>query len=40
MAKLVEIYRFTHNWMGNGKAETPAMRLGLAKGRIYDRDFL
>lgn len=41
MVKLVEIYRFTHNWMGkpNAKNEkTPAMKLGLAKGKIYPRD--
>lgn len=40
MAKLIEICRFTHSWMGDGKSETPATRLGLAKGRIYDRDFM
>lgn len=41
MIKLIEIYRFTHNWMGkpNAKKEkTPAMKLGLAKGKIYPRD--
>lgn len=39
MAKIIEIYRFTHNWMGgNITRETPAMKLGLAKGKIYARD--
>lgn len=39
MAKIIEIYRFVHNWMGNHKTkETPAMRLGLAKGKIYAKD--
>ncbi|MCW3784708.1 hypothetical protein [Defluviimonas salinarum] len=41
MAKLVEIYRFYHNWCEPGAdKKTPAMRLGLARGRIYERDFL
>ena len=39
MVKVVEIYRFSHNWMGsNATRVTPAMRLGLAKGKIYPRD--
>lgn len=39
MAKIIEIYRFVHNWMGSHKTkETPAMKLGLAKGRIYAKD--
>jgi hypothetical protein len=40
MVKLTEIYRFHHNWVGYGSKETPAMKLGLARGRIYERDFL
>ena len=40
MVKMTEIYRFHHNWVGYGKKETPAMKLGLARGRIYERDFL
>ncbi len=40
MVKMTEIYRFHHNWVGDGKKETPAMKLGLARGRIYERDFL
>ena len=41
LAKLVEIYRFYHNWMDPGADRmTPAMRIGLAKGRIYERDVL
>ena len=39
MAKVIEIYRFAHNWLGDRKTkETPAMRLGLAKGKIYEPD--
>ncbi|WP_156945892.1 hypothetical protein [Roseicyclus elongatus] len=39
MVKIIEIYRFVHNWMGHHKTkETPAMKLGLAKGRIYAKD--
>ena len=39
LAKVIEIYRFTHNWMGTSKTKkTPAMRLGLARGKIYERD--
>jgi hypothetical protein len=39
MVKLVEIYRFSHNWMGARQTkETPAMKLGLARGKIYERD--
>ncbi len=40
MVKLTEIYRFHHNWVGYDSKETPAMKLGLARGRIYERDFL
>lgn len=41
MVKLAEIYRFYHNWCDTGEdKKTPAMRLGLARGRIYERDFL
>lgn len=39
MVKIVEIYRFHHNWMGTRKTkQTPAMKLGIAKGKIYERD--
>lgn len=39
MAKIVEIYRFRHNWMGSTSTKTtPAMKLGLAKGKIYPKD--
>lgn len=39
LEKVIEIYRFTHNWMGSRQTKkTPAMKLGLAKGRIYERD--
>ena len=39
LAKILEIYRFKHNWMGSrGTTETPAMRLGFAAGLIYERD--
>jgi len=35
MIKLVDIYRFKHNWMGSRDTkETPAMKLGLAKGKV------
>ena len=38
-AKIIEIYRFHHNWMGTRQTrQTPAMKLGLATGRIYERD--
>ncbi|MBC7144887.1 MAG: IS1 family transposase [Thioclava marina] len=41
MHKITEIYRFYHNWCELGEdRKTPAMRLGLARGRIYERDFL
>ncbi|WP_296761604.1 hypothetical protein [Sediminimonas sp.] len=41
MVKLAEIYRFYHNWCDPGEdKKTPAMRLGLARGRIYERDFM
>lgn len=39
MGKIIEIYRFTHNWMGSHKTkETPAMKLGLAKGKVHPKD--
>lgn len=39
MVKIIEIYRFAHNWLDDRKTkETPAMRLGLARGRIYEHD--
>lgn len=41
LSKLVEIYRFYHNWMEPGvDGKTPAMRIGLARGRVYERDLL
>ena len=41
LAKIIEIYHFHHNWMGTRQTtRTPAMKLGLAKGRIYERDFM
>lgn len=37
--KLATILRFYHNYMLVGEdKQTPAMRLGLAKGRVYERD--
>lgn len=39
LSKIIEIYRFKHNWMGSrATTETPAMRIGLAAGKIYERD--
>ncbi len=39
LVKIIEIYRFHHNWMGTRQTRrTPAMKLGLAKGRTYERD--
>lgn len=39
LVKIIEIYRFHHNWMGTRQTkQTPAMKLGLAKGRVYERD--
>ena len=39
LVKIMEIYRFHHTWMGPRQTKrTPAMNLGLAKGRIYERD--
>jgi hypothetical protein len=36
---IIEIYRFHHYWMGTRQTKrTPAIKLGLAKGRIYERD--
>ena len=41
MHKIVEIYRFYFNWCELGEdKQTPAMRLGLARGKIYERDFM
>lgn len=41
MAKIIQIYRFYHNWCNLGEdKQTPAMRIGLARGRIYERDFM
>lgn len=41
MAKMVQIYRFYHNWCDPGEdKKTPAMRIGLARGRVYERDFM
>ncbi|WP_341213901.1 hypothetical protein [uncultured Limimaricola sp.] len=40
MVKVVEIYRFVHNWMGSSKVkETPAMKLGLARGKMRASEF-
>ncbi|RAK07144.1 hypothetical protein ATI53_11111 [Salipiger aestuarii] len=37
--KIIEICRFHHNWMGSRDTKrTPAMKLGLAKGKVYERD--
>ncbi|WP_273524681.1 hypothetical protein [Rhodosalinus sediminis] len=37
--KVLEIYRFKHNWMGSRHTtKTPAMKLGVAAGKIYERD--
>ena len=39
LCKILEIYRFKHNWMGSRATEaTPAMKLGLAAGKVYERD--
>lgn len=36
MAKVIEVYRFVHNWMGDHKTKkTPAIRLVLARGKTY-----
>jgi hypothetical protein len=41
MAKIVQIYRFYHNWCDLGAdKKTPAMRIGLARGRVYERNFM
>ena len=40
MVKVVEIYRFVHNWMGSSKTkETPAMQMGLARGKMRANEF-
>ena len=39
LVKIIEIYRFHHNWMGTRDTKrTPAMKLSLAKGKVYERD--
>lgn len=39
MVKIIEIYRFVHNWMGHHKSkESPAMKMGLAKGKIRESE--
>ena len=39
MAEIIEIYHFVLSWMGGAKTkETPAVRLGLARGKIYAKD--
>lgn len=41
LAKLADICRFHHAWMKPGAdKETPAMRIGLARGRIHERDLM
>ncbi len=38
--KIVEIYRFVHNWMGSSSTKkTPAMKMGLARGKMNAKDF-
>jgi hypothetical protein len=38
MVKITEIYRFSHNWMGSRDTKrTLAMKLGLARGKVYPR---
>ena len=40
MVKIIEIYRFVHNWIGSSKTkETPAMKLGLARGKMRLSEF-
>ena len=40
MVKIIEIYRFVHNWMGTTSTkETPAMKIGLALGKMDSKDF-
>ena len=40
MMKVIEIYRFAHNWMGSATTkETPAMKLGLAHGKMRANEF-
>ncbi|ULB09147.1 hypothetical protein ORIO_04290 [Cereibacter azotoformans] len=40
MMKVIEIYRFAHNWMGSATTkETPAMKLGLARGKMRASEF-
>jgi hypothetical protein len=39
LIKIIEIYRFHHNRMGTRqKTQRPAMKLGMAQGRICKRD--
>jgi hypothetical protein len=34
-------FQFYHNWCDpGGDKKTPDMRIGLARGRIYERDFM
>lgn len=40
MVKIIEIYRFVHNWIGSSKTkETPAMKIGLARGKMRLTEF-
>lgn len=40
MVKIIEIYRFVHNWMGRTSTKaTPAMKVGLARGKMDPKDF-
>ena len=40
MSKIIEIYRFAHNWMGSSTTkQTPAMKLGLARGKMRANEF-
>ncbi len=40
MTKVIEIYRFVHNWMGSSKTQqTPAMKMGLARGKMRASEF-
>ena len=40
MSKIIEIYRFAHKWMGSSTTkQTPAMKLGLARGKMRANEF-
>ncbi|TNF13011.1 MAG: hypothetical protein EP320_10560 [Rhodobacteraceae bacterium] len=40
MVKIIEIYRFKHNWLGSSTTKrTPAMKLGLARGKMRLSEF-